>query len=257
MSIETVHDGRLLRIILNRPEKRNALNVKTCREVVEALRHADENPAIGATLLSGAGKAFCAGMDLTEARDIDRQTLAEAQEPLFTFGDHVRKPVIAAVQGPAIAGGTALVANAHIAIASDDATFGLTEIRLGLWPVLIFPSITGAVGERRALELSLTGRVFKAAEAQEYGLVHEVVPRERLEARAMEIALGVADSSSPVILAGLQYVRAIRGKNVGEAMQIGRKVRDEIMQTEDFAEGLRAFAERRPPVWPSRSPERL
>jgi enoyl-CoA hydratase/carnithine racemase len=251
MSIETAVDGRLLRLTLRRPEKRNALNVETCRAIVEALRQADEDPAIGATLLSGAGRAFCAGMDLAEAGHIDRKVLADAHEPLFTFGEHVRKPVIAAVQGPAIAGGTALVANSHIAIASEDATFGLTEIRLGLWPVLIFPSMVGAVGERRALELSLSGRIFTAAEAKDYGLVHQVVPRDQLGARALEVAQGVANASGPVILAGLHYVRAIRGKDYGEALKTGRKVRDEIMEGEDFAEGIRAFAEKRPPVWPS------
>jgi enoyl-CoA hydratase/carnithine racemase len=251
MSIKTVVDGRLLRLTLNRPEKRNALNIETCRAIVEAIRNADADPAIGATLITGAGAAFCAGMDLTEARTADRQQLAEVHEPLFTLAEMVRKPIVAAVQGPAIAGGTGLAANAHIAIATESATFGLTEIRLGLWPVLIFPAIAAAVGERRAVELSLSGRIFNAREALDFGLVSEVVAEDQLESHAGAMAQALANASTPTITAGLQYVRAIRGKGAKEALQIGRLVRDQIMQNPDFAEGLNAFREKRKPSWPS------
>ena len=257
MSIETHVDGRLLRLKLNRPEKRNALNLETCRAIVDALRQADADQAIGATLITGAGESFCSGMDLAEARHVDRKHLADAQEPLFTVGENMRKPLVAAVQGPAIAGGTGLVANAHIAIASEAATFGLTEIRFALWPVLIFPAVAAAMGERRALELSLSGRIFNAQEALHYGLVSEVVAGDQLEARASEVAHALANASSVTISAGLEYVRSIRGKDPKEALHAGRLVRDQIMQTEDFAEGLRAFSEKRQPVWPSHKTHRL
>lgn len=251
MSIETGVDGRLLRLRLNRPEKRNALNIAMCRAIVEVIRKADEDAAIGATLLTGAGEAFCAGMDLTEARTADRRQLADVHEPLFTLAEMVRKPIVAAVRGPAIAGGTGLAANAHIAIATESATFGLTEIRLGLWPVLIFPAIAAAVGERRAVELSLSGRIFSAREALDFGLVSEVVAEDQLDARAAAVAHAVANASGPTITAGLEYVRAVRGKDSKEALRIGRLVRDKIMQTDDFAEGLNAFREKRKPNWPS------
>jgi enoyl-CoA hydratase/carnithine racemase len=251
MSIETAIDGRLLRLKLNRPEKRNALNIETCRAIVDAIRKADENPGIGATLITGAGEAFCAGMDLTEARTADRQQLADVHEPLFTLAETVRKPIVAAVHGAAIAGGTGLVANAHIAIGTETATFGLTEIRLALWPVLIFPAIAAAVGERRAVYLSLSGRIFSAREALDFGLVNEVVAEDQLEARAGAVAHALANASTPTITAGLEYVRTIRGKDAKEALRIGRLVRDRIMQTEDFAEGLSAFREKRKPDWPS------
>lgn len=257
MSIDVQRDGRLLRLTLNRPEKRNALNVETCRAIVAAVREADEDAGIGATLICGAGKAFCAGMDLAEVRDVDGPELADAHEPLFTLAERARKPVIAAVHGPAIAGGTGLAANAHIAIASEDATFGMTEIRLGLWPVLIFPAIAAAVGERTAVELSLSGRIFGAAEAKDLGLVSEVVPRDRLESRASEVALAIANSSTTTVVAGMKYVRAIRGKSAKEALAVGRLVRDGIMATEDFAEGLRAYHEKRAPRWPSHGAHRL
>lgn len=251
MAIETQRDGRLMRITLNRPEKRNALNVEMCREIIAALNEANGDHGVGAVLLMGAGKAFCAGMDLSEALNVDHESLAQAHDRLFTIYEWAAKPVIAAVHGPAIAGGTGLAANAHIVIASEDAVFGLTEVRLGLWPVLIFPAIVRAVGERRAMELSLTARTFNAREAESYGLVSEVVSADRLANRATEVALAIANSSSTALRAGLEYVGQIRGKSNLEALKIGRVVRDEIMQDLDFAEGVKSFHEKRAPVWPS------
>jgi enoyl-CoA hydratase/carnithine racemase len=251
MPIELERDRRLLRLTLNRPEKRNALNLETCREITAAIVEANRDPAVGAILLSGAGKAFCAGMDLTEAPDVDADELAEAHDRLFTIYEWVDKPVVAAVQGAAIAGGTGLAANAHIVIAAEDAIFGLTEVRLGLWPVLIFPSITAAAGERRAMELALSGRTFGAQEAVAYGLVSEVVALDCLAARAAEVATAIANASASAIGAGLAYVRAIRGKPSAEALAIGRVAREQIMRHEDFAEGIRAFRGKRAPVWPS------
>jgi enoyl-CoA hydratase/carnithine racemase len=251
MPIELAREGRLLRLTLNRPEKRNALNLETCREITAAIMDASGDPAVGAILLSGAGKAFSAGMDLTEAPDVDAEELAEAHDRLFTIYEWVDKPVVAAVQGAAIAGGTGLAVNAHIVIAAEDAVFGLTEVRLGLWPVLIFPAIAAAVGERRAMELALSGRTFGAHEAASYGLVNEVVPLDGLVARSLEVATSLANSSGAAIGAGLAYVRAIRGKPSAEALAIGRVARERIMRHEDFAEGIRAFRGKRAALWPS------
>lgn len=256
MPIETRREGRLLRLILNRPEKRNALDLEMCRSVEAALSDANADPGVGAVLVSAAGKAFCAGMDLAEAPDVDRDALAAVHQRLFSFHHWMDKPVVAAVHGAALAGGTGLAANAHVLVASDDALFGLTEVRLGLWPVLIFPAVAAAVGERRALELALSARTFGARAAEVYGLVSEVVEPAGLTARASEIAAGLADSSAAAIQAGLQYVRAIRGKPADEALAIGRGARGEIMRHPDFTEGILAFHEKRPPVWPSHGAKR-
>ncbi len=251
MAIELLRAGRLLRIILNRPEKRNALNVETCRQVIAAVSEANNDRSVGAILLTGAGKSFCSGMDLNEAPTVNFDSLAQAHDRLFTLYEWAAKPVIAAVHGAAIAGGTGLVANAHVVIAAEDATFGLTEVRLGLWPVLIFPAIVRAVGERRAMELSLTGRTFHAPEAQAYGLVSEVVAADRLADRALEVANGIADSSATALRSGIEYVNQIRGRSNVDALRTGRVVRDHIMQDPDFQEGVRAFQEKRAPAWPS------
>src|SRR5262249_14234541 len=126
-------EGRVLRVTMNRPEKRNALNGALCRELVTAIDEGDRDPDVGAILLGGEGQAFCAGMDLSEMLNGREAELEDWHERLFTVARRVRTPIVAAVQGAALAGGTGLVANAHIVVASEDATFGLTEIRIGLW----------------------------------------------------------------------------------------------------------------------------
>jgi len=249
--LQTALDGRVLRVALNRPEKRNALNLELCRELVAALDRADSDPKAGAVLLSGNGKAFCAGMDLNEVLSAPQGPLGKVHEQLFIAGARMTKPVVAAVQGPALAGGTGLVANAHIVVASEDATFGLTEIRIGLWPFLIFRGIRAALGERRALELSLTGRVFGAQEALQFGLVHHVVPGAELDARAFEIASTLAAASPMALRSGLMFVQQTRGKSWTDAGEIARQIRDQVFQGEDFQEGIRAFREKRQPHWPS------
>jgi len=239
--------GRVLQLALNRPEKRNALNAELCRELVRTLAHAEDDPAVGAILIKGNGPGFCAGMDLREALDTDLDQLAEVHELLFTTIERIHKPVIAAVHGSALAGGTGLACNAHIVVASPDARFGLTEIRIGLWPVMVIRACVLAMGERRTTELSLTGRVFSAEEAQQYGLVTEVA--EDPQARALELAAMVSEYSLAVLRAGLDFTRQIRHQSWPDAGRLGRAVRAALMAHPDFTEGATAFLEKRRPVW--------
>ena len=209
-------EGRVLRVTLNRPEKRNALNLELCGELVAAFDRGESDPEVGAILLDGSGKAFCAGMDLDEVLEPDTGRFSDVHERLFTVGARIAKPVVAAVQGAALAGGTGLVANCHIVFAAEEATFGLTEIRIGLWPFVIFRVVAMAMGERRATELALTGRMVGAREAREFGLVHHVVPAEELAARAAETAAALAAYSSTAIRTGLSFVRRNPGHRLGE-----------------------------------------
>lgn len=251
MWIETAQTERVLRIALNRPEKRNALNLDLCRELVAALDTADSDSRIGAVLLCGNGKSFCSGMDLTEVGTADAEAMNQVHEQLFTVNARITKPIVAAVNGPALAGGTGLVANAHIVAAAEDATFGLTEIRIGLWPFLIFRGVSLAIGERRCVELALTGRIVGSREALDWGLVHHVVPGGETEAVAAGIAQRLSRSSPLAIRSGLEYVQEIRGKSWAEAGQIGRGIREQVLYGGDFAEGLEAFRGKRAPIWPS------
>lgn len=249
--LEIRREGRVLRLVLNRPEKRNALNASLCRELVTALDEAEQDRAIGAVLLSANGKAFCSGMDLHEVASSDVAGLGNLHEQVFTVGLRITKPIVAAVHGPALAGGTGLIANAHIVVAADDATFGLTEIRIGLWPFFVFGVVSMAIGERRAVELSLSGRVIDAREAQQFGLVHHVVPAADLEARAREIAAGLARASAQALRSGLAFVHEIRGHSWKEAAAAARRIREQVFANPDFAEGVKAFREKRQPRWPS------
>src|SRR5262249_45924461 len=133
--LDVRREGRLLRLTLNRPEKRNALNIALCNQLESAIEAGNADPGVGAILLAGAGKSFCAGMDLKEMES----GIEEAHERLFTIGRRVTTPILAAVHGAAVAGGTGLVANAHIVIASGAPTFGLTGIPLAPCAFVLFP----------------------------------------------------------------------------------------------------------------------
>jgi enoyl-CoA hydratase/carnithine racemase len=241
--------GRVLWVALNRPEKRNALNAELCRELIDAVNHADHDRGVGAIVLAANGPVFSAGMDLHEVAHVSPQSLSDVHAQLFTMGLRIGKPLVGAVNGPALGGGMGLVANCHVVIASEAARFGLTEIRLGLWPFLVFQAVATALGERRAVEMALTGRIFDAQEAKTLSLVQEIAAD--VPARAMELAQGMAESSPTAIRSGFGFVQEARGQDLPLATKIAMRVREELMASPDFREGIRAFWEKRKPKWPS------
>ena len=247
--LEMSREGRVLRLALNRPEKRNALNAQLCRDLTGALIGGSADSAVGAILLCANGKHFCAGMDLAEVNTATADEISDVQEQLFTIGASLAKPLVAAVSGAALGGGLGLVGNCHIVVAHSEATFGLTEIRVGLWPFLVFRALAAGLGERRVTELALTGRLFGAEEARAMGLVHEVAANA--EQRAREIASTLASSSPTAIRTGLQFVDQSRGKDWKTAGVLARGMRDQVFAGSDFQEGQRAFREKRTPHWPS------
>jgi enoyl-CoA hydratase/carnithine racemase len=247
--LETSRQGRVLCLALNRPEKHNALSAALCRELVLTFDTAVRDPQIGAILITGNGTHFSSGMDIDEVGTLSLAEITAGHEQLFTIGARLSKPLIAGVHGASLAGGMGVVANCHVVIAHPEATFGLTEIRVGLWPFLVFRSISMALGERRALELSLTGRIFGAQEALGMGLVHEVTPD--LEKRALEVATAIAESSPVAVRGGLSFVREVRGSDWKVIGEIARRIRNELFAGDDIKEGLRAFREKRAPRWPA------
>jgi enoyl-CoA hydratase/carnithine racemase len=186
MSLRIEQDGRLCRIALAAPDKRNILDEKSCRDLLNELSDAAADSGTGAILIEGDGPVFCAG---TETDDQD----------LFTIGRRIGKPVIAAVQGVALSGGLALVANAHVVVAAQGTSFGLTDIREGKWHESAFRAVAAALGDRRALELGLTGRVFSTPEALAWGLVHHVAPAFELDDRATEIGMVLANANPTAV----------------------------------------------------------
>jgi enoyl-CoA hydratase/carnithine racemase len=238
---------RVLRATLNRPEKRNALSFELCRQLIDTLQAAGRDSAVGVILLDANGNSFCAGMDLDEVLAPDAARHAAVHEELFTIGSRYPKPIVAAVQGAALGGGAGLVANAHIVVAAQDAKFGLTEIRLALWPFTIFRAVSQALGERRALELSLTGRLFGAEEALAWDLVHYVAPPEQLEERALEVANLLTSYSATAVGRGMAFVQNTRGLSWKEAGALAVNYRRDAFRSADFAAGVRAFLAKRKP----------
>jgi enoyl-CoA hydratase/carnithine racemase len=241
----------VLRLTLNRPEKRNALSIELCHAIVNAIEGAAEDRVVGAVLMDASGDVFSAGMDLAEMGASDAAELTAVHERLFTLRLRVPVPIVAAVHGPALGGGVGLMANAHIVVAAHGATFALSEIRLGMWPFVIFRAVSGAMGERRAVALSLTGRVFSVQEALQWGLVHEVAQRIEVDDRATAVAQHIASLSASTIRSGLAFVNDTRDQNDMDAVAAAARSRAAAFASADFAEGVRAFREKREPRWPS------
>src|SRR5215831_4325779 len=239
--LETKQEGRVLRVWLNRPSHRNSLTTELCHDLVQVLNRAEKDRGVGSILLAGNGESFCAGMDLNELATGDVESISSVQEALFTIGTRLTKPLIGAVQGAALGSGTGVVANCHVVVASENATFGLTGIRIGLWPFVFFNAVATAVGERRALALTITGEVFNAAEALRLGLVHQVVPIEDVDLRALEVAQTVANYSSFALSSGLGFVNQVQGQTWKDAAGVGRLVRDEFLKSTEFRANLEAF----------------
>jgi enoyl-CoA hydratase/carnithine racemase len=248
-NLETSVEERVLRVTLNRPEKRNALTLQMCRELAETLERAEDDPAVGAVLLTAKGEVFSAGMDLDEALAGDSDEHAAVHERIFTIGSRLTVPVIAAVGGPALGGGLGLVANAHVVVAVHGSSFGLTEIRLGMWPFVVFRAVALAIGERHALELSLTGRIIGTQEALAWGLAHEVEHAFELEDRAFQIASQIAGFSRDTVRRGMAFVRDSRGLDAASASRLAAEARKPVFEGPDFREGVTAFREKRPPRW--------
>lgn len=250
MSLKTERDGRVLRLTLARGE-RNVLDLALCRELVDTLEEAEQDRGTGAVLLEAEGLVFCGGVDQDEAADPDNVDHGFLHVKLLQMGGKLTKPLVAAVQGAALAEGVALVANAHVAVAAQGTSFGFTEIREGLFPFVGFEAVARAIGERRATELALTGRVFSAPEALQMGLVHEIAPAFEFDDRAKEIADRLAHTSAEAIHRGLDFVHKRRTMTGLDSGTMAVRLRNGLFRGADFAEGRKAAQENRAPQWPS------
>ena len=253
-SLKLEHDHDLATITLNRPEKRNAISPEMIRELAVALHEAEASPA-RVLILTGAGRGFCAGMDLEVLQAMTSQRPEQILEDargiahLFRRIYSFPKPLIAAVNGSAIAGGCGIATLADFTLAASDAKFGYTEVRVGFMPAIVSLFVVRQLGEKRARDLLLTGRIFGAEEAHAMGLVKEIVPAERLSERARELATELA-ALSPVSLAYTKrllarFTEAELDRDLELAVQASARIR----ATSDFREGITAFLEKRKPVW--------
>ena len=241
MSVIFSRENKVCRITINRPEKRNALSLALCRELLGAFREAESDDAVSVVLLDAAGNSFSSGMDLGEIAEPDFIRQADVHEELLTIGSRFSKPIIAAVQGAVFGGAVALVASAHIVVAAEDARFCSTEIHIGLWPYVAFRAIASAIGERRATELALTGRVASAAEAYEWGLVHRVVPTDRLKETATRLAVQMDAFDADALSQGLLFIQQSHRLHPEEAGLAARQFRDRAFQSDAFRNAVKAF----------------
>jgi methylglutaconyl-CoA hydratase len=247
--------GRVERLTLNNPTRRNAMNYALVEALIAALRSADADPEVRAVILCGAGDHFSAGGDLKEFADelklsaIEHWRAADPWIELFRLVRTMRVPVVAAVQGFALAGGCGLVALCDLAIAADDASLGTTEIQIGLFPMIILPALRSVVGERKALEMCLTGKRYTAAEACSMGLVNKVVPRAELEGAALDLATNLAAKGPAAIALGKRLFFATAGMDYRQALEFARNIRVTYMLADDVAEGVDAFLNKRKPNW--------
>jgi methylglutaconyl-CoA hydratase len=247
-------DDQIATIALTVPEKRNAISAQMVTDLLGALDQAEEGSA-RVVILTGSGKAFCAGMDLDELQHLAKQTQQKNLEDarrvtrmfyrLYSFP----KPIIAAVNGSAIAGGCGIATLADFTLAVPEAKFGYTEVKLGFMPAIVAVFLRRKISDKHVRDLLLTGRIIDAAEAHRIGLVTEVVPMESLMARAREIA-GLLLAASPTAVAQTKKLLLNFDKVVIRAeLEVALEANADIRATPDFREGIASFLEKRLPKW--------
>lgn len=252
--VESANSVRTL--TLNRPDKRNALNPELIEELTVALGEA-ATCNCGVVILTGSGQAFCSGLDLDHLATIsarspeenrrDSENMAHLLRKLYDFP----KPVIAAVNGPAIAGGMGLATIPDFTLAVPEAKFGYTEVRIGFIPAIVASFLLRQVGEKHARDLLLTGRLIKAQEALDLGLVTQIVPADQLMPTARALAQSLLQNSPQA----MQSVKCLLAKHASRRLdeEIANAIDANAQQrsTEDFKEGVQAFIEHRRADWPS------
>jgi methylglutaconyl-CoA hydratase len=248
------YEGALALITLNRPDKRNAISYELIDELLRVLAEVQESKA-SILILTGAGKAFCSGMDLDNLRAItsrseeenlaDSQAMAKMFRTLYEFP----KVTIAAVNGPAIAGGCGLATLCDFTLASTEAKFGYTEVRIGFIPAIVSAFLIRQVGEKQARDLLLTGRIIGAEEAYRLGLATEMVPAEQLMQRARVLVADLLQNSPASLLATKRLLSNYSVAPLNGQLDAAVQENARIRTTEDFREGVNSFLEKRKPSW--------
>lgn len=247
-------DHQNIRLLtLNDPQRRNPLSPALVQELLAALEAAAQDKAIRAVVLSGAGSAFSAGADLeflknvttagAEANYAHSQELMRLFHRVYTFP----KPTIAAINGPAVAGGAGLATACDLAIMSEQAQLGYTEVKIGFVAALVGVILVRNVGEKHAKELLLTGKLISAQEAYRMGLVNRVVPAEQVLDEALALAQEVAVNAPTSLALTKELLHALPGMGLEDGFRLAAIANAWVRETGDLAEGIAAFFEKRPP----------
>ena len=248
-------DGGRVRVRLTRPDVRNAFNAELIAALRETFAALAEDTSARCVILEGDGKTFCGGADINWMRaSLDLQYEAnvgdaERMSDMFRAIDNCPKPVVARVHGAALGGGAGLAAVCDIAIATDDAIFGFTEVKLGIIPAVISPFVLGKIGASHARALFLTGERFDAQRAWSIGLVHEVVHEDALDGVVDAIA-DEFDSAGPhAVSAAKELIREVRAVSYDASRTLTARALAKARVSDEGQEGLRAFLERRRAAW--------
>ncbi len=253
-TVQIASQGGVATVTLNRPDKRNAISFELIDDLLGALNDVGKSDD-RILILTGAGTAFCSGLDLENLKVLlgrtpeqnlkDSETMVRLFRSLYEFP----KVTIAAVNGPAIAGGTGLALLCDFTLAVPEAKFGYTEVRIGFVPAIVSTFLLRQVGEKQARDLLLTGRIFDAAEALRLGLVNEIVPADVLMAKAHELAATLMQNSPTSLRATKKLLNDHARAELD--LQIDAAVRENaaIRTTPDFREGILSFLEKRRPTW--------
>ena len=239
-------------ITLNRPEQLNIFNTKLATELNESLLELDKDRQVRAVIIKGAGRAFCAGIDLNE---LAGKSTLEIRDWIKLMDAHnitianLGKPVIAAVHGAAVANGCGLAAACDLTVASEDARFGTTAINVGLYCFGPSAPVSRCLGKKKSLELLLTGDIIDAKEANRIGLVNKVVPPEKLEEEAMKLAQKLTSKSPVALRMGKTSFYKMSNMGYDEALTYLAEVFTTLCGTEDAKEGVSAFLNKRQPKW--------
>jgi methylglutaconyl-CoA hydratase len=261
-TLHTHTEGGVLTITMNRPDKRNALNPEMMEDLTHAFLAASGDAGCGVILLTGAGSAFCAGLDLDhletlgaktpEEHRLDSERIARLLRTLYD----TPKPTIAAVNGAAIAGGMGLATICDFTLAIPEAKFGYTEVQIGFVPAIVSAFLRGQIGDKRSRDLLLTGRLIKAPEAFDLGLVTRVVPEQDLMIEARKLAFSLLRNSPAAMRATKRLLSEHANHHLEQEIESAIAANAEARNTEDFKEGIRAFLEKRRPDWPSQHLEK-
>ena len=239
--------GGVLTLTLNRPSKRNALNVAVLDGLAHGLARAELEAAVRVVAIRGAGKDFCAGADLDELLASAGRSLEENERSALALGElflalrRLPKPTVAIVHGRALAGGAGLANGCDIVLAAESSEFGYPEIQRGFVPAMVMGILRRSVGEKRAFDLVATGRVVAAAEALAMGLASRVVPDDRLEAEAADILGRLAGASASAFALTKQLFTELDPRSFEEGILLGARVNALARSTPDFQRAIAAF----------------
>jgi enoyl-CoA hydratase/carnithine racemase len=253
--VRTERRGAAVWIFIDRQERRNALNESVARGIEAALDAAEADRSARAVVLTGAGdKAFCAGGDLQLQADGTPFTIDVADPRhyvarLLRRMDACRLPLVARINGPALAGGLGLACACDLVVAREDALLGVTEVKVGIFPMMILPYLLRVMPYRRMMELCLTGELIRAGDADAGGIVNHVVPYAALDEKTEWLLARITDKSPTGIRLGKQALSKIREMSTDSALEYAQFMLANMSRTKDAREGMTAFGEKRAPEW--------